>query len=109
MDSATIELDTSEDYLIYRKGSGGFTMELFEIVVNSERGKGKGRRLVEKLIDLCPKQTTLIYAFARGDNEIARQFYLALGFEKMVEIKSFYPYSSGTTSDAIIFGLHLRK
>ena len=44
----TIELEDERDFLQWRQGSGT-TIEIYDIVVGSERRQGKGRRLIERL------------------------------------------------------------
>lgn len=89
-DSQEIDI-LNEDYLIYRIGMGG-SVEIFDIAVNSERRTGIGRAMVEKLKELFPEHT--IFAFARAQNSIARDFYNALGFYPTM-VPDFYHDNGG--------------
>lgn len=73
------------DYLDYREGMDN-TIEIFDIKVRSERRKGKGKELFNKLL---VRQPRLIYGFTRESNELGRAFYKALGFRETV-IPNFY-------------------
>lgn len=94
-----ITLDGDErDYLDYRDGSGG-TVEIFDVAVNSERRSGRGRRLVEELFR---RVTPLhVWAITRADNEIAQQWYEALGFRVVGVLRRFYGLRG---VDAIMYG-----
>lgn len=74
------------DKLVYRKGMED-TIEIYDIVVRSERGKGIGKSMVEEMIAL--ENPYIVYAFTRKTNEIARAFYQALGFTE-IKIPRFY-------------------
>lgn len=93
-----IELNEGQDFLHYRQGSGG-TVEIFDIAVNSERGVGRGRQLINLLFDEVRQNTHLVFAITRESNQIARQFYAALGFYKLGELHRFYQEES-----AIMYG-----
>jgi len=71
------------DFIEYREGKAG-TLEIFDIAVNSERGKGIGRELVSKL-----PPTHTLYGFTREENHRARAFYKALGFREIF-LEGFY-------------------
>lgn len=75
------------DFLVYRPAGGG-TIEIFDIAVMSERGKGIGSSLVEELIK--KEKPKVITAITRNENIPARQFYNKLGFTK-VHLDKFYP------------------
>lgn len=75
------------DYLVYRKGQE-HTLEIYDIAVRSERGKGIGRSMVEEMIE--KENPRIVYAFTRKTNEIAREFYKALGFTEL-KVMNFYP------------------
>lgn len=97
-----IELDDPRDFLIHREGSGG-SVEIFDIVVNSERRKGRGRKLLEKLFaTLAPE--TRVYAITRADNEVAQQFYEKTLFNVVNPLRRFY--GPGRGIDAVMY---LRK
>lgn len=97
------------DYLTYRIGSGK-TVEIYDIVVNSERRQGKGRWLVNRLIDSLPKDIRLVFAITRADNFIAQQFYESLRFRVVAPLRDFYGYKTKDgrdTVDAIMYGKNL--
>lgn len=95
-----ITLEDACDFLDYREGSGG-TVEIFDIVVGSERGIGRGRRLVQLLIDRVKDQSKLVFAITRNSNAIARLFYRKIGFRRIGTLRSFYP---DTGEDAVMYG-----
>jgi ribosomal protein S18 acetylase RimI-like enzyme len=100
----TIILDEdSRDFLCWRIGSGG-SVEIYDIAVGSERGVGKGRRLIEELKKQVDPNTKLIFVIARSSNIIAHQFYTAIGFRLIAVLGNFYDDNS---SDAFMFGLNL--
>lgn len=75
------------DVLDYRDGSGG-TIEIYDIVVNSERGVGRGEALFRELLEKeNPKR---VFAFCRDDNTNAHAYYERLGF-KGTHLPAFYP------------------
>jgi ribosomal protein S18 acetylase RimI-like enzyme len=106
----------AEDYLDYRVGSGG-TIEIEDIAVMSERGKGRGTELLNQLISECrdmPTMPRLIWAITRAENEVAQHFYEARGFRVVGVLRDFYHEErpSGRPSitggiDAIMYGLDL--
>lgn len=90
-----IELNDGQDYLYYREGSGD-TVEIFDIAVNSERGVGNGRKLVDTLRSQV--ETHLIFALTRVSNIGAQKFYLKVGFHNLGRLKKFY-----SDEDAVMF------
>lgn len=78
------------DYLLYRQGMDN-TIEIFDLAVNSERGKGRGTALINELLTLNPR---VVYAFTRADNLKARAFYYKFGFNQYV-IRGFYANGDG--------------
>lgn len=93
----------SRDYLDWRQGSGN-TVEIFDIVVGSERGVGKGRKLVNLLYSQVDKTVGLVFAITRDSNEIAKQFYLHIEFRRIGRLARFYP---DTDEDAIMYGRNI--
>lgn len=93
-----------QDWLDYRAGSGG-TVEIFDIVVNSERGKGVGRRLVETLFNSLDVRTR-VWAVTRTTNPVAQQFYERLGFRVLGVLRDFYrPDPKAPVGvDAVMYG-----
>jgi ribosomal protein S18 acetylase RimI-like enzyme len=65
------------DFVDFREGKAG-NVEIFDIAVNSERGKGVGSRLLQRVA----KDTgaVILYAFCRDTNELAHAFYKKNGF-----------------------------
>lgn len=78
-------LNNGLDFLIYKYGHGN-TVEICDIAVISERRKGYGTKMVNKL----KKKKKNIYAFMRAENDKARAFYIKNGFVETF-IKNFYP------------------
>lgn len=77
------------DQLIARQGMGN-TLEIFDIVVYTERGKGIGTSMLKELFSYCKlNKITRVYAFTRTENEEARAFYEKNGFTN-VDIPNFY-------------------
>lgn len=93
------------DYLKWRQGSGA-TVEIYDIVVGSERREGHGREMVRILKTRVPLETKLIFAIARESNGIAKDFYTALGFRIVGRLQRFYNDDCGI-ENAIVFGLDL--
>jgi ribosomal protein S18 acetylase RimI-like enzyme len=91
------------DFLIWRPGSGG-TIEIFELQVNSERRRGRGRALVSQLLKLkISKEVKLVWAITRTENFIAQQFYEGMGFRIVAVLRNFYKDGHHTV-DAIMYG-----
>lgn len=88
------------DVLDYREGSGG-TVEIFDVVVHSQRRKGRGRALVSCLLArLAPE--THVWAITRSDNDIAQEWYEAMRFRVVGVLREFYGSERGV--DAIMYG-----
>lgn len=101
-----IILDDPRDFLVWRKGSGR-SVEIFDIAVGSERRKGKGRKLIELLIDrICPTLgAKKVFAITSASNFIAQQFYEELRF-RSIPLRNFYEVLDKTgaeTVDAIMY------
>ncbi len=100
-----IELDDPNDFLEWRRGHGG-TIEIVDIVVRSERRKGRGRLLVQRLFaELNPHEH--VYAITRAENRIAQEFYHALGFRCVAPLFDFYgnrDNNGDVTIDAVMYG-----
>jgi len=76
--------------LDYRWGHGR-TVEIFNIVVKTERGRGYGTTMLEKLIKISRgRGMKRIYAFTRKENEPAHRFYEKNGFIG-TDLINFYP------------------
>lgn len=99
------------DHLQYREGSGG-TVEIWDIVVWSERRQGIGRSMVEELFTACRSVgVRRVYAIARAENRIAGEFYEAMGF-RSVPLFDFYGVRDEhgrSTVDAIMYVRDLEK
>lgn len=98
----TLTLHEGRDFLTYREGSGG-TVEIYDIAVTTERGKGYGRRLVEMMLEKLKESAGggvhTVYAITRCDNLIAREFYAKLGFKIIAYLPGFY-----REGDAVMYG-----
>ncbi len=101
-----IVLDDRRDYLDWRMGSGG-TVEIFDVVVNSARRKGRGKALVHHLFSLVPPGTRLVWAITRADNQIAQHWYEALRFKVVGVLRNFY--ADANCVDAIMYGRDLHS
>lgn len=96
-----------KDFLVYREGSGN-TIEIFDIAVESERGKGVGTSMVRELIQtvrLENKKT--VWAITRSSNFVAQQFYESLGFRVVGVLRDFYKDEICGHVDALMYGLDL--
>lgn len=98
--------DDPRDFIEFRPGNGR-TVELFDIQVVSQRRKGIGKDLVDKLIfhvsgwDPPP---AVVYAMTRIDNPIAHQFYEALGFRLLGRLHYFYRDGGDDCAHALVYG-----
>lgn len=106
MNTFTITLEDQNDFLVYRKGSGR-SAEIYDIAVGSSRREGKGRKLVELLLEKVSSETSLVFAITRISNVPAQQFYEALGFRIIGRLHNFYRDGGITahTESAIMYGL----
>lgn len=75
------------DFLVYRPAGGG-TIEMFDIAVMSERGKGIGTSLINEMIKR--EKPKVIHGITRESNEGAITFYKKLGFTTTL-LENFYP------------------
>lgn len=80
----------TKDWLIYRP-AGGDTIEIFDIHVGSERGKGVGTAMLQQLIE--KEKPERVVAVTRMSNIMAQKFYYKNGFERH-PLKDFYPDES---------------
>ena len=114
MKTHTITLDNPGDCLIWREGMGR-TVEIFDIRVASERRCGRGRELLERLLQIVNPQDdcvrgdrpAVIYAFTRMSNTVAHQFYEACGFRILGRLHEFYRDGGGVHEAALVYGLDL--
>jgi ribosomal protein S18 acetylase RimI-like enzyme len=97
-----IELNGGQDFLEWRRGSGN-TIEIYDIVVNSERRTGKGRLMLSMLLRAVRPQDATVFAITRTENKIAQDFYLACGFHVTGALYEFYDAGCGRV-DALMFG-----
>lgn len=99
-----IALDDERDYLVWRVSSGG-TIEIVDIAVGTERGKGKGRRLVEEVLTIARASGShLVFAITRAENAIAREFYGKLGFREVATLPGFY-----REGDAVMYAIDVNQ
>lgn len=97
--------DCSEDYLIWRPGSGERTIELYEIsVCNEHRRTGRGTWLVNRMLEEIPKNTATVFAITRLSNKRAQEFYEALGFHRLGKLAHLY-YEVDTRETAVVYGM----
>lgn len=88
------------DFLLWREGSGE-TIEIVDLAVGSERRRGIGRSLVNRLLARSEIQGRFVWAITRESNGIARDFYRALGFRPVAVLSRFY-----LEEDAMMFGIN---
>ena len=100
-----ITLGDGRDFLDWREGQAR-TVEVFDIVVGTERRKGIGRKLVERLLAEIPKDTAIVYAITRMGNVIAHEFYESLGFRIVGRLHNFYR-DGGEVESALMYGLDI--
>lgn len=82
------------DNVILHLGQGN-TVEIYDIGVYSERGKGIGTGLVNEAISFSKQAgCTSMYAFTRFENKLARSFYAKLGFSEII-IPRYYSDGDG--------------
>lgn len=87
-DDKVVKLNAT-DFLHYRNASGN-SYEIFDIVVNSERRKGHGRRMIQLMLDGLPTECRLVWAITRETNVVAHWFYNGLGFRLIAVLQDFY-------------------
>lgn len=97
--------DCPTDFLEWRQGSGK-TIEIFDLHVSSERRRqGIARGLVNKLLDLVPSDTMVVWAFTRAENVIAQQFYEEMHFRVMAVVRGMYQDGPlANQVDSILYG-----
>ena len=77
------------DYLHYAVRFAGVA-EIEDVAVLSSRLVGRGRRLVETMLDELPADVVTVFAFCRTANVGARAFYRRLGFVEAADVPDFY-------------------
>lgn len=97
--------DDELNHLDWRDGQGR-TVEIFDIVVGTERRKGIGRRLIEKMLTEISQDTAMIFAITRISNTIAHEFYESLGFRIVGRLHNFYRNKDGS-EHALMYGKDL--
>lgn len=88
----------STDYIDFREAPGN-TVEIVDILVQSNRRQGNGSLLVQMLINSIKEEYSKpinLYAFTRENNKIAQEFYTALGFALLGRLENFYPPEKNT-------------
>lgn len=100
-----VRLVGGDDFLLFRH-AGPRLVEITEIVVNSQRRRGRGRAMVDDLIrEAVPMGVSRIYAITRAENRVAQEFYEALNF-RSIPLFDFYgvrTVDGDTTVDAIMY------
>ena len=72
-------------------------------VANESRGKGLGRKMLHKLIDVAEQMDTdSIFLEVRASNDIAISLYQDEGFNEIGVRKDYYPAPEGK-EDALVF------
>lgn len=106
----TIDGVKPDTNLVYRRGSG-FTVEIYNISVTTERRKGVGRALIKELINITPSHIKKIFAITRAENLIAQKFYEGIGFHIIAHLNNFYRDGENPKPgvDAIMYGLDINK
>ena len=99
-----IFIDNEKNFLEYRVGSGR-TIEIFDIVVGTDRRKGIGTQLIQKLLERIPDDISLVFAITRVSNLIAQQFYEANEFRIVGRLHNFYQDGPEGTESALMYGL----
>lgn len=81
-------------------------------VSSSHRRQGIGRLLFVRLAThpFFRNDVVYCYAFTRQSNQIAQEFYVSLGFNKIAEIPNYYALRHGRVEDAtgVMFGRIMR-
>jgi len=68
------------------------------------QGQGLGRRLLKRVMGLASaRNADAIFLEVRVSNAIAQQLYESEGFVEISSRRGYYPESSGTREDAIIY------
>ena len=80
-----ITRNKGKDYLVYREGQN-YTTEIYDLAVMSERRKGIGTEMINKL----KEKGGHLYAFMRYSNHRAKSFYEKNGFVAY-HLPKFYP------------------
>lgn len=103
----TVDHNKEGTHLDWRQSSGA-TVEIFDIVVcNEDRRQGKGRQLVDALIDrVCPRVgAKKVFAITKAANFVAQQFYEEMRF-RSIPLRNFYGIldkNGFETVDAIMY------
>ena len=95
------------DFIVFRSGMAR-TIELFDIQVGSSRREGKGKQLVQAMLDILKEKesdVSMVYAIVRLSNAIAHQFYEALDFRLVGRLHYFYRDGGGKNEHALVYGL----
>lgn len=79
-----------KSFLKWRIATGG-TIEVVDIAVNSERGKGVGTSMMKELFAIARERDVhRVYAITRSANKVAQRFYESLNMEGNAVMR-FYP------------------
>jgi len=90
---------SAQDYLLWCGGTAN-SIEIADIVVMSKRRSGIGRKLVSAML-LALDTETVVWACTRTTNEIAQQFYEALGFDVAGVVRRLHGTEQG--ADGVIY------
>lgn len=70
-------------------------IEIVDIVCGSDRRRGIGTSMVKELMLFAKQEDAVnVFAITRVENEIAQQFYEAVGFECCGILRRFYGHKS---------------
>lgn len=102
-----IQLNDGKNFVKYEIRTGN-TVEILDIAVNTERGKGTGTKLIKAMLDNL-ESGRFLYAFVRRSNVGALIFYKKVGFEYSTIVPSFYVNDAGDKrEDAVLVGKFLK-
>ena len=74
--------------------------ELYRIaVIPEKRGKGFGKRLMERFFESCPKDTKRFFLEVRAGNTAALGLYERFGFKRIYVRKGYYGDEDGVVTE----------
>lgn len=88
--SELYRIGDNTDYLLWRRGSGEHTVEIYDIAVGSQRRQGIGRSMLQRLYKEIPRGIKTVFAITRADNRIAQLFYEEMRFRIGGNLFDFY-------------------
>lgn len=99
----TLAPEFPNDFIRWRPSSGG-SVEILDIMVSSERGVGRGTRLIDLVIEHFRSDPTCrtLWAMTRGTNLMAQRFYVKRGFRMIARVPDFYLDASSTAESTVV-------